>query len=393
MNFSSFCKICDRVPISSEVKEESCNLDHEADDRENNFYTQQALIQMWIERFLTYQEELMEKSNQSIINGTKFFLGCPVCDNLIKICSVIVPQEAAQLASQNSENQESSSNQNDSSFSTTPCKEQKESIRCHTVRHACAHLRYYPYECFACEQIGRYQKKPDLSEMMRHIKDNHLNGDKPEKINLEEFIKEVRITKLEKFIDYYLRSRTVVRFEPVVSLSQSSSKSSFVDSSRGRKILPKNSSSTSSSSISSNSNSSSSSSSTSISRNRLLSSDNKSEVKTTTINITTQLDGSNSWIKTQSNTAEGIGGRINDGNRLKITSDSLRKIKGSSLIRSNQTNNSLETSQSSFQRHFGNIFDDEDMIKFSSFNQEEDLVNFDIYLLKERKRMNDNYRK
>src|SRR2546422_1029563 len=48
---------------------------------------------MWIERFLSYQEELMGKDVCAVANTTKLFLGCPCCDLIIKLCNLEVPEE------------------------------------------------------------------------------------------------------------------------------------------------------------------------------------------------------------------------------------------------------------------------------------------------------------
>ena len=246
MSNSYYCKVCDyklsNVPCDDEVKSATCNLDHS--QQEVDISKECTIIEMWIERFLSYQDEIQNKTDSNVITSTKFFLGCPACDVLIKECNVPVPKDVLEYREatyQSTVAQFGASleaghagNLTTSSSPTVPLfGGGKESVKCHTVRHACAHLRYYPYECVSCEEVGKYQKKPDISEMMRHIKDSHLKNNFHMLLNqpVEQLVKFVRITKLERFIEYYLKAHPMVRFDPVPSSSltkRSSSKSQYI---------------------------------------------------------------------------------------------------------------------------------------------------------------------
>lgn len=246
MSVSYYCKVCDyklsNVSVADDVelnyKNAVCNIDHS--QHEVDISKESTIIEMWIERFLSYQDEIQNKTDSSVITSTKFFLGCPACDVLIKECSVPVPKDVLEYREatyQSSASQSGTSpdagGHHPGSTSASPTVPLfgggKESVKCHTVRHACAHLRYYPYECFACEEIGKYQKKPDISEMMRHIKDTHVKNNFHLLLNqpIEQLVKFVRITKLEKFIEYYLKAHPMVRFDPVPSAAKRS-KSSYI---------------------------------------------------------------------------------------------------------------------------------------------------------------------
>lgn len=227
MNSPFYCKICDfKLSTESsdagendavEAKNGTCDVDHESLEAETDISSESSIIDMWIERFLSYQEEIQNKAKPSVVSSTKFFLGCPACDILIKECHVEVPNDVLQHREVNAAKE---SEKSDSS-GTVQCTSDllfgggKDSVKCHTVRHVCAHLRYYPYECTVCEENGKYQKKPDISEMMRHVKDAH--GTNMTSANTDLLVKFVRITKLERFIEWYLRTHPMVRFDPVGS--------------------------------------------------------------------------------------------------------------------------------------------------------------------------------
>lgn len=251
MQVSFYCNVCDyklsngsSETESNAMKSAVCNVDHS--QQESDISKESTIIEMWIERFLSYQDEIQNKTDSSVITSTKFFLGCPACDILIKECNVPVPKDVMEYRQATNQNTTSQSGAlvdaghvgSTSASPTVPLfGGGKESVKCHTVRHACAHLRYYPYECLACEEIGKYQKKPDISEMMRHIKDTHVKNNLQLLLNqpIEEMIKFVRITKLERFIEYYLKTHPMVRFDPVPSTAKKT-KSSYVVSSSSSKV-------------------------------------------------------------------------------------------------------------------------------------------------------------
>ncbi|RWS29751.1 hypothetical protein B4U80_12698 [Leptotrombidium deliense] len=339
MNIATFCKVCDTsLNRNCSQDSEECDVDHEAENV--HLESEQSVIEMWIERLLTYQEELIDKPFYNIITGHKFFLGCPVCDHLIKMCNVKVPADITQKYK---------SMENANAVDVSPNSSNKESVKCHTARHACAHLRYYPYECYACEKIGRYQKKPDISEMLRHIKDAH-GKDVRFRENWESIIKHVTITKVEKFMDYYLKSRPMLRFDPILPSKPLSPKNVPCEKQVRKEGAVSNELKLAKIKITSTAPSSPDSTSSGSKVNHILSNVSPKEQKS----------------------METVVYKFSSQN-LQKSIDTPEKNLQFTITRNKNSlgNNLLESNQSSFQRHFGNIFDDEDMIKLA-INQEED---------------------
>lgn len=225
MSTQSYCRICDYKQSngpSCVAPAATCTEDHEAEASLAALESEEKSIDTWIERFLSYQDELMNKPFDSIISTNKFFLGCPVCDILTAICGVVVPEEIKKCREQSAVETSSAALAQATLLGLNPTvvgigeHTPKESIRTHTIRHACSHLKYYPYECIPCEEVGKYQKKPDMSEMMRHIKDSHVKTPNAGSGAVESLVKLARITKLEKFIENYVQARPMIRFDPAI---------------------------------------------------------------------------------------------------------------------------------------------------------------------------------
>ena len=362
MSFSFYCKICDyklsNAPSSDEpeldtVKKSVCNIDHS--QQETDISKESTTIEMWIERFLSYQDEIQNKTDSSVITSTKFFLGCPACDILIKECNVPVPKDVleyreatCQSSSQCGPNAETGHHHpgTSSSSPTVPLfGGGKESVKCHTVRHACAHLRYYPYECFACEEVGKYQKKPDISEMMRHIKDTHVKNNFHLLMNqpLEQLVKFVRITKLERFIEYYLKAHPMVRFDPVPSTGKRSKPIYTISSTSPGKMS-----------------------------HAKFSAAPPQQQRVPSILIKKTTSGSGSVYQTALSHRPLPSAKVSDSQPSTSVGHSPSRT---THVKHNQPNEQLsltaETDRSNFHRQFGNIFDEEMMSM--AMNNEQDL--------------------
>ena len=189
MKFSYYCEKCDSKvgrklddETETETENDKCTVNHQFENVKIN-EIERNTIDIWIERFLTFQGELRFKKYKSLLVESKYFKGCPVCDSLNRIYI-----------------QETNSTKTYSELDTMV----QGSMKTHLSRHTNAHLRYYPYECYCCEQMGNYSKKTDISEMSRHMKNTH--GNLLKNYQTANMIKKVKITKLERFLEYYLKS-------------------------------------------------------------------------------------------------------------------------------------------------------------------------------------------
>ena len=170
-----YCHDCDR--------DQHCDKDHsEEANASPQSESEDGLIEMWVERFLAFQSEIIGKTFGDFFKSTKLFSGCVVCETFLKVCT----HNRIEL---NNRSIQWSSNQSTSNDS----------------RHICSHLRYYPFECLKCEKAGKYHKKCDLSEITRHIRGSHSMSLKNP--NFETCIKTVKIRKLESLIDNTVNSR------------------------------------------------------------------------------------------------------------------------------------------------------------------------------------------
>ena len=204
-----FCIFCDNCPNFSEMSDaynhyknhmkspyfcencdnkRKCSQSHSDEDTSEE---ENSLIEMWIERFLSYQSELTDKTYGDLFRASKLFAGCAVCETFLRLCS----NDGIEFGKGDIHWSSNQSTANES-------------------RHACSHLRYYPFECFHCEKSGKYHKKCDMSEITRHIRNSHsLSVKNP---NFETMIKSVKIRKLESLIDYSFKHRHQKQVAPTV---------------------------------------------------------------------------------------------------------------------------------------------------------------------------------
>lgn len=177
MNLSFYCINCDNNCTQKQLKNKKCDQNQSHSKSEKISSEEECLIEMWIERFLSYQNELIEKTFRDLLKGSKLFSGCPVCESFLRLCDY-----------------------NRISYNREEIKWSNNQSVANECRHACSHLRYYPFECLKCEKVGRYHKKCDMSEITRHIKDSHSMLLKTN--NFESLVKSVKIRKLESFIEF-----------------------------------------------------------------------------------------------------------------------------------------------------------------------------------------------
>ena len=172
MNCIYYCPDCDN--------ERKCSQSHTQNDE--SFEAEQGLIEMWIERFLAYQSEFIDKTYADLFRSTKLFSGCAVCESFLRLC-----------------------NYNGIEYKKGEIHWSANQATANESRHSCSHLRYYPFECYHCEKVGKYHKKCDFSEITRHIRNSHsISAKNP---NFESLIKSVKIQKLESLIEYSFKNR------------------------------------------------------------------------------------------------------------------------------------------------------------------------------------------
>lgn len=177
----------------------NCDNNMNCDQKHNQSSdgSEESLIEMWIERFLSYQNELIDKSFRDLLNSSKLFTGCPVCESFLRLC-----------------------NNNNIEIDVQSIRWSNNQSVANECRHASSHLRYYPFECLKCEKVGRYHKKCDMNEISRHIKDNHSINLKNS--NFEGLVKSVKIAKLESFIEFGFKNKNRFNFINNKNLSSNS---------------------------------------------------------------------------------------------------------------------------------------------------------------------------
>ncbi|XP_054161375.1 uncharacterized protein LOC128959447 [Oppia nitens] len=155
--------------------------DHNSNDKTLSV-DETGVIEMWIERFLSYQSEVIDKTYSDLFKSCKLFTGCAVCQTFLRLSAA-----------------------NDVKFAKGNVQWSHNEALPNEVRHVCSHLRYYPFECNKCESDGRYHKKCDLAEITRHIRNSHSYSLRDNQ--LETLVKIVKINKLEEFIHYCCAQR------------------------------------------------------------------------------------------------------------------------------------------------------------------------------------------
>ncbi|CAG2168074.1 unnamed protein product [Oppiella nova] len=172
MKVQYYCVDCDN--------DRKCNAKHSPEGELDA--VDAGLIQMWTERFLSYQSELIDKTYSDLFRSCKLFTGCAVCQTFLRLCT-----------------------QNDIKYSKGDIQWSHNEALSNETRHVCSHLRYYPFECNKCESDGRYHKKCDMSEITRHIRNSHSSTLKT--TSFDSLVKSVKIAKLESFIQYCFENR------------------------------------------------------------------------------------------------------------------------------------------------------------------------------------------
>lgn len=165
MRTTEFCPNCDL--------NKPCQINHQKVEVNE-------IVDTWLDSFLSFQEELLRLNiNKLFLTNVKeyrLFLGCPMCDIIIKGCNIQY---------------------------TLPSS----SVVYNKMSHCSVHLRYYPFKCKLCSTVGRQKQFPDEKAMYRHVQLNHQIG--------EQGYEAHRIPKIEQFLRFYLSKRQMTRIQPL----------------------------------------------------------------------------------------------------------------------------------------------------------------------------------